>query len=155
VQDDAFVDLLDMGLRMQSYRDTNQKPWVEGHTSLEDFLKANRYLTLVMAKEEQGPGGQTLTDRHLFFKDEVLRELRRVLKTLVREDNIFVSDRKIIKMYRLLRTRAWILHGGTVEREDLRLLSYLGETMDAIDLLETKVPTLLGLTTEARPAAGS
>lgn len=148
VQDDHFVELLDMGLRMQSYRDTNKKPWAEGQASLEDFLKANRYLTLMMAREEQGPGGETITDRHLFFKDDVLRELRRVLKTLVREDGIFVSDRKIIKMYRLLRTRAWVLHGGTVEREDLSLLSYLGETMDAVDLLETKVPTLLGLTSE-------
>lgn len=148
VQDDHFVDLLDMGLRMQAYRDTNQKPWVEGHTSLEDFLKANRYLTLMMAKEEPGPGGEPVTDRHVYFKDDLIRELRRVLKTLTREDNVFVSDRKIIKMYRLLRTRAWILHGGTVEREDLSLLSDLGETRDEIDLLETKVPQLLGLSAE-------
>jgi MoxR-like ATPase len=147
VQDDHFVDLLDMGLRMQAFRDTNQKPWAEGHASLTDFLKANRYLTLMMAREEPGPGGEPITDRHLFFKDELLRELRRVLKTLVREDNVFVSDRKIIKLYRLLRTRAWVLHGGTVEREDLSLLSFLGETKDEIDLLETKVPQLLGLST--------
>src|SRR5919206_1691468 len=33
VQEDHFVDLLDMGLRMQAYRDTNQKPWAEGHAS--------------------------------------------------------------------------------------------------------------------------
>ena len=32
-----------------------------------------------------------------------------------------------------------------VERSDLRLLSYLGETRDEIDLLEEKVPRLLGL----------
>ena len=71
--------------------------------------------------------------------------MRRVLKTLVREDGVFVSDRKIVKLYRLLRTHAWIVHGGAVERADLRLLSYLGETRDEIDLLEEKVPRLLGL----------
>ena len=71
------------------------------------------------------------------------------MKTLVREDNVFVSDRKVIKMYRLVRTRAWLLHGGAVEREDLSLLSYLGETREEIDLLETKVPRLLGLSTGA------
>jgi len=145
VQDDHFVELLDMGLRMQAFRDTNQKPWAEGHTSLEDFLKASRYLTLTMAREEPGPGGETMTDRQLFFSEDLLRELRRVLKTLVREDSVFVSDRKIIKLYRLLRTRAWVLHGGKVEREDLALLSFLGETKDEIDLLETKVPRLLGI----------
>ncbi len=154
VQDDHFTDLLDMGLRMQAYRDTNQKPWAEGHASLDDFLKANRYLTLMMAREEPGPNGELVNDRHLFFKDELLRELRRVLKTLVREDNVFVSDRKIIKMYRLLRTRAWVLHGGTVEREDLSLLAYLGETKDEIDLLETKVPQLLGLSAGGHGASG-
>ena len=37
---------------------------------------------------------------------------------------------------------------ATVEREDLSLLSYLGETKDEIDLLETKVPQLLGLSTD-------
>jgi MoxR-like ATPase len=152
VQDEHFVDLLDVGLKMHAYRDTNQKPWSEGLASLEDFLKANRYLTLSMAREEPGPGGETRTDRHLFFKDELLRELRRVLKTLVREDGVFVSDRKIIKLYRLLRTRAWVLHGGAVEREDLSLLAFLGETRDEIDLLETKVPALLGLVAERKDA---
>jgi MoxR-like ATPase len=145
VQDDRFTELIDMGLRMHGYRETNQKPWAEGHASLEDFLKANRYLTLTMAREQPGPEGEALTDRHVYLKDELLRELRRVLKTLVREDDVFVSDRKIIKTYRLLRTRAWLLHGGTVEREDLSLLAYLGETRHEIDFLETKVPQLLGL----------
>lgn len=136
VQDDHFTELVDLGLKMQAYRDTNQKPWVEGHASLEDFLKAHRWLTLMMAREDE---------RQTFFSDELLRELRRVLKTLVREDNVFVSDRKVIKLYRLLRTRAWLLHGGKVEREDLSLLAFLGETKDEVDLLETKVPQLLGL----------
>jgi MoxR-like ATPase len=138
VQDEHFVELLDLGLRMQTHKDLNQKPWVEGHARLEDFLKAHRYLTTLMGKDD---------DRQTFFKEELLRELRRVLKTLVREDKIFVSDRKIIKLYRLLRTRAWILHGGAVERQDLELLSYLGETRNEIDVLEAKVPKLLGLGT--------
>lgn len=136
VQDEHFVELVDMGLRLQAFRDTNQRPWAEGHASLADFLKAHRWLTLMMARED---------DRAVFFRDELMRELRRVLKTLVREDEVFVSDRKIIKLYRLLRTRAWLLHGGVVEREDLSLLAYLGETREEIDLLETKVPQLLGL----------
>ena len=84
------------------------------------------------------------TIEHLVFVD-ILERLRRVVRTLVREDEVFVSDRKLIKLYRLLRTRAWIIHGGAVEREDLQLLSYLGETREEIDLLEEKVPRLLGL----------
>ncbi len=138
VQETHFVELLDAGLESMTNKDLNRKPWVEGHASLEDLLKAHRYLTLLMAKKEP-------RDRELFFRDEVMREFRRVIRTLVREDEVFVSDRKLIKLYRLLRTRAWIVHGGAVEREDLQLLAYLGESREEIDLLEEKVPRLLGL----------
>lgn len=139
VQETHFVELLDAGLESQTNKDLNQRPWAEGLASLEDLLKAHRYLTLLMARKEP-------RDRELFFREEVLREFRRVIRTVVREDEVFVSDRKLIKLYRLLRTRAWIVHGGAVEREDLQLLAYLGETREEIDLLEEKVPRLLGIT---------
>jgi MoxR-like ATPase len=145
VQEDHFFELIDAGLDMQTNRDLNQKPWAEGHATLADFLKAHRYLTQVMAQKESGPEGRDLRDRDRFFREDLLRELRRVIKTLVREDDVFVSDRKIVKLYRLLRTRAWILHGGAVTRDDLVLLSYLGETVEEVELLEEKVPKLLGL----------
>lgn len=138
VQETHFVELLDSGLESQTNRDLNLKPWAEGHASLADLLKAHRYLTLLMARKEP-------RDRELFFRDEVMREFRRVVRTLVREDQVFVSDRKLIKLYKLLRVRAWIVHGGSVEREDLQLLSYLGESREEIDLLEEKVPRLLGV----------
>ena len=138
VQETHFIELIDAGIESQTNKDLNRKPWSESLTSLEDLLKAHRYLTLVMARKEP-------KDRDLFFRDEVMREFRRVIRTLVREDEVFVSDRKLIKLYRLLRTRAWIVHGGAVEREDLQLLSYLGDTREEIDLLEEKVPRLLGI----------
>ncbi|NVJ08224.1 AAA family ATPase [Myxococcus sp. AM001] len=146
VQDRYFLELLDSGLDSQTHRELNQKPWAEGHATLDDLLKAHRYLTLMMGKRETGPDGRELRDRDLFFRDELLREFRRVVQTLTREDGVFISDRKLVKLYRLLRTRAWIFHGGAVERQDLQLLSYLGETREEIDLLEEKVPRLLGLT---------
>ena len=145
VQDEHFVELIDSGLEGYTQRELGQRPWVEDHASLEDFVKANRWLTHVLARRTIGADGRELRDRELFCSDELLRELRRVIKTLVREDGVFVSDRKVVKLYRLLRTHAWITHGGAVERSDLRLLSYLGDTRDEIDLLEEKVPRLLGL----------
>ena len=50
-----------------------------------------------------------------------------------------------MKLYRLLRTRAWLFHGGKVERDDFRLLAYLGESVEELELLQDKVPRLLGL----------
>ena len=145
VQNDHFIELIDAGLDAQTQRDLNQKPWVEGHASADDLRRAHRYLTMLMARRYKEPDGRELRDRHLYFREDLLRELRRLIKTLVREDEVFISDRKIVKLYRLIRTRAWIVHGGAVEREDLQLLSYLGETVEEVDLLEEKVPKLLGL----------
>jgi MoxR-like ATPase len=144
VQDEHFTGLIDMGLQSESYRGLNQKPWVEGHCSLEDILMANRYLTYLFARREAGAGRDDVTDRALFFPGEVFREFQRLVKTLTREDRIFISDRKLVKLYKLFRVRAWLFSGGTVTRDDLRLLAYLGETHQEIELLREKVPALLG-----------
>ena len=38
----------------------------------------------------------------------------------------------------------WLLSGGTVSKDDLKLLAYLGESHQEIDHLRVKVPQLLG-----------
>jgi MoxR-like ATPase len=121
-----------------------QKPWVEGHASLDDVLKAGRYMTYLFRQKRQLGHAEEQNDRQLFFPAEVFREFQRLVKTLVREDRIFISDRKLVKLYKLLRVRAWLLSGGTVTRDDLRLLAFLGETHQEMALLQEKVPTLLG-----------
>jgi MoxR-like ATPase len=144
VQDEHFTGLIDMGLQSDSHRGLNQRPWAEGHCTLEDLLLANRHLTLLFARREGKPGGEVVTDRSLFFPAEVFREFQRLVKTLTREDRIFISDRKLVKLYKLFRVRAWLFSGGTVTRDDLRLLAFLGETHQEIETLRDKVPALLG-----------
>jgi MoxR-like ATPase len=145
VADDHFTELIDSGLQSEVYRNLNQKPWVEGHASLDDLLKAGRYMTYLFGRRDHAGRDDERTDRSLFFPDDVFREYQRLVKTLVREDRLFISDRKLVKLYKLLRVRAWLLHGGTVTRDDLQLLAYLGETHQEMALLREKVPTLLGL----------
>ncbi|MSR51790.1 MAG: AAA family ATPase [Gemmataceae bacterium] len=144
VSDAHFQELIDSGLQNEAHRNLNQKPWIEGHCTLDDFLKANRYLTLLFSRRQGDGRGEEQNDRHLFFPDVVFREFQRLVKTLVRDDGIFISDRKLVKLYKLLRVRAWLLSGGTVSMDDLRLLAYLGETMQQIEHLQHKVPDLLG-----------
>ncbi len=147
VQEDHFTDLIDAGLQSEVYRTLNQKPWVEGLASLDDILKANRYLALTFARTHRGPGmdadGQN--DREVYFPTPVFREFQRMIKALVKDERIFVSDRKLVKLYKLLRVRAWLFAGGAVTRDDLRLLAYLGDSQHEIDRLGEKVPRLLGL----------
>ena len=144
VQDEFFTELIDAGLQGEAQKGLSQKPWAEGHTSLDDFLKANRYLTFLFGRRQSDLSGDERNDRDLFFPADVFREFQRLVKTLVREDKIFISDRKLVKLYKLFRVRAWLLSGGTVSRDDLRLLAYLGETHAEIEHLREKVPLLLG-----------
>ena len=74
----------------------------------------------------------------------MFKEYQRLVKTLVREDKIFISDRKLVKLYKLFRVRSWLFSGGAVTKDDLRLLAYLGETLQEIEHLRTKVPEYLG-----------
>jgi len=145
VQDDHFIELLDSGLESSTNKELNRKPWAEGHADLVDFLKANRYLSLLLSRVDKKVDGTIIRDRNKFFNEDLLREMQRIIKTLVKEDNVFVSDRKVIKLYKLLRTKAWLFHGGAVEKQDLALLAYLGETREEIKVLEEKVPKLLGV----------
>ena len=143
VQDEHFSELIDAGLNAEVYRTLNQKPWVEGHANLDDILKAGRYLTWQFSQKSSD--GERSADRDTFFPDDVFREFERLTRTLVREDRIFISDRKLVKLYKLFRVRAWLFSGGTVSLDDLRLLSHLGETHQEMQLLAEKVPRLLGL----------
>lgn len=144
VQETHFQELIDYGLQAEAYKGLNQRPWAEGHCTLDDLVKANRYLTLLFARRQTDARGDEQNDREVFFPADVFREYQRLVKTLVREDGIFISDRKLVKLYKLFRVRAWLFSGGTVSRDDLRLLAYLGETHQEIEHLREKVPMLLG-----------
>jgi MoxR-like ATPase len=145
VSEQHFTELIDTGLQSESYRNLNQRPWVEGHCTLDDLIKANRYLTFLFARKvSDGRNSEDQNDRMVFFPPDVFREFQRLVKTLVREDRIFVSDRKLVKLYKLMRVRAWLFSGGTVRMDDLKLLAYLGESHNEIELLAKKVPQLLG-----------
>lgn len=143
VQNEHFSELIDAGLQSEVHRALNQKPWAEGHATLTDIVKANRLLNYQFAHRDGQLDGD-LSDRSTFFPEDVFQEFQRLIKTLVREDRVFVSDRKLVKLYKLFRARAWLLRGGTVAMDDLSLLAFLGETLDEIQLLREKVPLLLG-----------
>ena len=111
---------MDAGLKGEVYKAFNQKPWA-GLCSLEDFHKVKVYLDHVM--RQGGDGGQ---DRKKYFPQETYTLFKRILKTLEKEDNVEVSDRKVVKLYKLLRARAFLFHGGVIQPSDLTLLRYIG-----------------------------
>ncbi len=55
VQEEHFAELVDTGIEGEVFKVLNQKPWNEGHSTLVDLLKANRYLTHLFAQASQRP----------------------------------------------------------------------------------------------------
>src|SRR5262245_1068764 len=65
VSEQHFAELIDMGLQGEVHRGLNQKPWIEGHATLEDILKAGRYLTLTFARKHRSGRDREQNDREV------------------------------------------------------------------------------------------
>src|SRR5207248_11527440 len=62
VQDSFFTQLVDAGLQGEVYKGLSQKPWCESHASLDDILKANRYLTYMFGRRHRSGRSEELND---------------------------------------------------------------------------------------------
>ena len=140
VKDTHFDELIDAGMRGESLRATGQRPWVNGTVALEDYQKARRWLDLTFADE-----GAEAGRKDALFPPRAFAELRRLVRALETEDKILVSDRKLVKLYKLIRTRAFLFHGGAVDTPDLALCAYVGNRRHELSAVAHKVRTLLGL----------
>lgn len=148
VKDQHFDALLEKGVANELNRALNRKPWA-GVASLEDFLRLRRYLHLLMAGVgeggREGDESAVVRDRKRYFPDDVFDLFKRIIRTIEREHRVVVSDRKVIKLYQLVRARALLFHGGAVRREDLTLLRYTGDRNEDFAALREKVDALLRL----------
>ncbi|MHC4662415.1 MAG: AAA family ATPase [Planctomycetota bacterium] len=135
-------ELIEKGLANEMYREFAVKPWAN-LASLEDFENANRYLSLVISGGTpiSEDGIDLAADRKNFFPDEVYMVFERLLDALSRM--IEITDRKAIKLYKLLRMRAWIFAGGTVRKEDLSLLAHIAERKSDFAPLKEEVSRIL------------
>lgn len=144
VRQEHFTELVDKGVLNEMYRTFNRRPW-ETECSLEDFLTVKAYLDYLMSGYATGESGEAAMqrDRLHYFPPRLFDLFRRILNALEAEELVQVSDRKVVKLYRLLRTRAFLLHGGEVREEDLLLLRYTGERVEHFPLVREKVEQML------------
>jgi len=150
VKDQHIDALLEKGVQNELNKALNRRPWAN-QASLDDFLKLRRYLYLLMAGvSEATPGGdedesRIQRDRERYFANDLFDLFKRVIRTLERENRVVVSDRKVIKLYQLIRARALLFHGGEVRLDDLSLLRYLGDRNEDFAAIREKVDALLRL----------
>lgn len=147
VHDDQFEALVQQGLMNDLYRAFEQRPW-QNLASLDDFVTVKRWLDYQMGGYG-GPAGGTeagvQADMARHFPPRVFDLYRRALAGLESEDLAHISDRKAIKLYKLLRTRAFLVHGGEVRPDDLRLLRYLGEDEERFAVVRERVDQMLAV----------
>ncbi|MEZ6188107.1 MAG: AAA family ATPase [Planctomycetota bacterium] len=149
VKDQHIDALLEKGVQNELNKALNRRPWAN-QASLDDFLKLRRYLHLLMAGVSEGSAAsedesRVQRDRERYFDDGLFDLFKRVIRTLERENRVVVSDRKVIKLYQLIRARALLFHGGEVRLEDLSLLRYLGDRNEDFGAIREKVDALLRL----------
>jgi MoxR-like ATPase len=143
VRDAHFDELIVKGLRNEAYRTYNQRPW-EGSASLDDFLKLKAWADALLFGEEVGQG-RTASPHGALFPEPVYALFRRVVRALAKEDGVDVTDRRVIKLYKLIRLRAFLFHGGEVRKEDLVLLRYTADRVADFEPVREKVDRLLKL----------
>ena len=141
VSDTHFAELVEKGLRNEARRAFNQRPW-QNIASLDDFLRLKAWFdhTLLTGVEPRTDG---LHDPA--FPPEIFALFKRILRTLVREDKLHISDRKVVKLYKLVRARALLFHGGVVTRDDLRLLRCIPDRLKDFEPVAAKVDSLLAV----------
>ncbi len=136
----AFDELLAKGMQNEVYKATRQRPWAE-RASLEDFIQLKVYLDHIFASELEGGTHH----RSRYFPDDVYRLFVRILKSLEKEFRYEVSDRKVIKLYKLIRTRAFLMHGGVVSKSDLVLLRYISDRAEDLEAMHEMVDRMLSV----------
>ena len=79
------------------------------------------------------------------FPKSVFSLFHKIIATLERDLDVAISDRKVIKLYKLAIMRARLMHGGSVNREDLVILRYVADRMQNFKPVRDKVDTFLQL----------
>lgn len=145
VKDTHFTELIDAGLSNEVYRAMNDRPWVRGDATVEDLVVFRTCMDRILSLGRSPSGRNLERDRDRWFPGPVFAEWRRLLRTLEVEYKIHISDRKVIKLYRLLRSRAALFHGGPVRHSDLSLLAHIGNRRHELESVQDCVRRLLGL----------
>jgi MoxR-like ATPase len=142
VRETKFEQLIDKGMQNDMLKTSKQKPW-QNLCTLDDFINLKTYFDSMFMQSVSN--GSIEEDRKQFFPDEVFSLFRRIIRDLEHHEKVEVSDRKVIKLYKLLRMRAFLLHGGIVTRDDLTLLRYIGNRDQDFAVVRAKVDALIQL----------
>ena len=137
VQQDHFDGLIGAGLRNERFRSTGQTPWVTGDVSADDFAAVRSYVAeLSHATEGDFPR----------LPEAVYRTFKRIVLDLDAQ-GVSLSDREVIKLYRLIILHGYLFHGrlpGSIELGDLVVMRYVAESTAQFAVVRKCVDDAIG-----------
>ncbi|MBC7475970.1 MAG: AAA family ATPase, partial [Candidatus Sericytochromatia bacterium] len=137
VKDKYFTELIKQGLSFEVNKKQNNQPWVSD-CRLEDFILVHDYIiSSVFPKAIEG------NDDEILGSKEMTKVFKSLIKSLEEEINIEITDRKLIKLYKLIITQAFLFNGGTVTRDNLKILSYCGNNFKDINKIKEMISDYL------------
>ncbi len=132
-----FSDLLKQGLILDLSKRLGRKQGKGAALSIFSQLRAHLDRELLEYFEHDRDDPLFPTEMRLLFERMVL--------SLDAEGYTRLSDRSVIKLYRLIRFHAFLMGSGEVKREDLFLLAYTAKRQDRLSPLRQRVTSLLEL----------
>lgn len=138
VKREHFHSLLQQGM-MQELEKRSPRT-VQAISSLETFSQLRKHLDDEWMQYFERDRDDPL------WPIEFRRLYERMILSLDGEGYAHISDRSVVKLYRLIRFRAFLLGRGEVTREDLFLLAYTAAHQDHLEPLRQRVAVLLELT---------
>ncbi len=137
VRHQYFKELLKKGVGNEVFKSQNQKPWMNSGVSLSDILELNNHLENRLQKMVE----RDLASR--LFPEPLLLLFQRICMTLEKEEGVILSDRKIIKLYKMMIAHAFIFHGGPVQKDDLHILRFIADRRGDMDRVSERVSQFL------------
>ncbi len=135
---DHWDELLRRGVELENERVSGVHSWRQGAATYIDLLKVRRYLQLALAQEADD---ESLRD--YFFPPPLMALWRRLITSLELDLGLYISDRKLIKIYRLIRGLALLRGRLVVQAEDLALLEYISQAPGEQSLISELVERAL------------
>ena len=126
VRDSCFSELIRMGVKFESRLYNREKPW-KSDCTLDDFILIHDYIVSTVL-----PRAIERDDNMLLGDERFTRAFKALISVLSDELKVEITDRKLIKLYKLIMTQAFIFNGGNVSREELKILCYCGNNFSEV-----------------------
>ena len=126
VRDSCFHELIRSGIRFEARTFNREKPW-KSDCTLDDFVLVHDYLVSTVL-----PSAIEREDGNLLGDERITTAFKALVSVLADELKVEITDRKLIKLYKLILTQAFIFNGGNVTRDELKILCYCGNNFSDV-----------------------